>query len=115
MPNFRELSLLELKQYIKHNNIKIKHYYIMKREQLIELLSMSELPEEMKMDKITIIQLRAMAKERGIRGIWTLNREALMNVLFREAANKNQKNKDDADKHDDPQEHYSENVRVQNL
>ena len=115
MPNFHELSLLELKQYIKRNNIKIKHYYIMKREQLIELLSMDELPEEMKMDKLTIIQLREMAKERGIRGIWALNREALMNLLFRETPDKNEKNKHDADEHNDPQEHYAEDVGVQNL
>jgi hypothetical protein len=114
-PNFRELSLLELKQYIKRNNIKIKHYYIMKREQLIELLSMADLPEEIKMDKLTIIQLREMAKEQGVRGIWSLNREALMTLVFRETAHKNEKNKDDADKHDDPQEHYAENVGVQNL
>jgi hypothetical protein len=115
MPNFHELSLLELKQYIKQHNIKIKHYYIMKRADLAELLSMAELPEEIRMDKITIVQLREMAKERGVRGIWALNREALMNLLFHEAPHKNEKNKNDADKHDDPQEHYTENVGVQNL
>jgi len=115
MPNFHELSLIELKQYIKQHNIKIKHYYIMKRDQLAELLSMADLPEEIKMDKITILQLREMAKERGIRGIWALNREALMNVLFHESLDKNQKYKNDTDKHDDPQECDTKNVRVENL
>jgi hypothetical protein len=115
MPNFHELSLLELKQYVKQHNIKIKHYYIMKRADLAELLSMAELPEEIRMDKITIVQLREMAKERGVRGIWALNREALMNLLFHESPDKNQKYKNDADKHDDPQECEPKNVGVKNL
>lgn len=115
MPNFHELSLLELKQYVKQHNIKIKHYYIMKRADLAELLSMAELPQEIKMDKLTIIELREMAKERGVRGIWALNREALMQLLFHEPLDKDQKNKNDADKHDDPQECDTKNVRVHNL
>jgi hypothetical protein len=74
------MSLVELKQQAKGR--RIKQYYIMKRQQLIEVLSMGELPLSMKIEKYTIHELRAMAKEKGIRGFWGLHRDKLVDLLF---------------------------------
>jgi hypothetical protein len=100
------MSLLELKQAAKGR--RIKQYYIMKRKQLIEILSLDELPLEMKIEKMTIIELREQAKERGIKGFWNLNREGLVELLYKTAADKNEKNKSHTNEHDDPQQHDSE-------
>jgi hypothetical protein len=114
-PNYSTLSLLELKQVAKTR--RIKQYYIMKRAALIELLSLPELPAAYRIQKLTIHQLRDMAKQQGIRGFWGLNRHALVQLLYpdeeggdvhKTAANKNEKNQSNADKHDDPQKHDAE-------
>ena len=76
------LSLVELKQLAKGR--RIKQYYILKRAQLIQLLSLPELPETYKIEKLTIHQLREMAKNKGIRGFWDLHRDALVRLLFPE-------------------------------
>ena len=74
------MSLVELKQSAKGR--RIKQYYIMKRHQLIQLLSMDELPECFRIEKLTIHQLREQARQKGIRGFWTLHREDLVNLLY---------------------------------
>jgi hypothetical protein len=74
------LSLIELKQLAKQR--RIKQYYILKRAQLIQLLSLSELPKSFIIEKMTITQLREEAKRKGIRGFWTLRREQLVELLF---------------------------------
>lgn len=76
------LSLVELKQLAKGR--RIKQYYILKRAQLIQLLSMPDLPESYKIEKMTILQLREMAKSKGIRGFWDLHRDDLVRLLFPE-------------------------------
>jgi len=76
------LSLVELKQLAKGR--RIKQYYILKRTQLIQLLSLPELPETYKIEKFTIHQLREMAKTKGIRGFWSLHRDDLVHLLFPE-------------------------------
>lgn len=81
------MSLVELKQAAKGR--RIKQYYIMKRQQLIEILSMSELPEAMKIEKYTIHELRAMAKTKGMRGFWSLHRDDLVKMLFPEHNQRN--------------------------
>ncbi len=73
------LSLVELKQKAKGR--RIKQYYIMKRHQLIHLLSLPELPQELVLEKLTILQLRDEAKARGIRGFWSLSRGELLELL----------------------------------
>ncbi len=75
----------------------------MKRHDLIRLLSMPELPESFKLEKLTIVQLREQAKEKGLRGFWTLSRSELMNLLYPPLPTK-QKNEDrnQEDEHDDP-------------
>jgi hypothetical protein len=73
------LSLVELKQRAKGR--RIKQYYIMKRHQLIQILSLPELPQELVLEKLTILQLRDEAKTRGIRGFWSLSRGELLELL----------------------------------
>ncbi len=76
------MSLVELKQAAKGR--RIKQYYIMKRQQLIQILSLPELPETMKIEKYTIHELRKMAKDKGMRGFWNLHRDELVQRLFPE-------------------------------
>lgn len=107
--DYASMSLIELKQAAKGR--RIKQYYIMKRHQLIEILSLAELPFEMKLEKMTIVELREEATRRGIKGFWALNRDALVHLLYprnQTAADKNEKDKGDANKHDDPQEHNTQ-------
>lgn len=113
------MSLVELKQLAKER--RIKQYYIMKRHQLIQLLSMKELPEALKVEKMTIHELREEAKRRGMRGFWALRRDKLVQTLFPEhhiqetASNENQKDQGHTDKHNDPQKHDAEHVRINKL
>jgi hypothetical protein len=74
------LSLVELKQRAKGR--RIKQYYIMKRLQLIQLLSLPELPQTLLLEKLTIVELREEAKSRGIRGFWGLSRGDLLEMLY---------------------------------
>lgn len=74
------LSLVELKQLAKQR--RIKQYYILKRAQLVQLLSMAELPKSFIIEKMTISELREEAKRKGVRGFWTLRREQLVELLF---------------------------------
>lgn len=74
------LSLVDLKQLAKGR--RIKQYYIMKRHQLIQILSLPELPEQMRREKLTIQELREEAKRKGVRGFWSLHREDLLNLLY---------------------------------
>jgi len=78
-------------------------YYTMKRHDLIRLLSLPELPESFKLEKLTIVQLREQAKEKGLRGFWTLSRSDLMNLLYPSLPTK-EKNEDrnQQDDHEDP-------------
>jgi hypothetical protein len=78
------LSLVELKQRAKGR--RIKQYYIMKRLQLIQLLSLPELPKDLVLEKLTIVELREEAKKRGIRGFWGLSRGELLEMLYPSAS-----------------------------
>ena len=113
------MSLVELKQLAKER--RIKQYYIMKRAQLIQLLSMKELPEALRVEKMTIHDLRDEAKRRGLRGFWAMRRDKLVDLLFPEhhiheaTSNQNQKDERHTDKHDNPQKHDAEHVRINKL
>lgn len=111
--DYSTMSLVQLKKAAKGR--RIKQYYIMKRVDLIRILSLPELPQEMKIEKMTIHQLRQTAKDRGIRGFWGLNRSALVELLFHTSANQNQQDKGDADKHYTPEKENAHNVGVENL
>ena len=67
------MSLIELNKLAQTK--KIKQYYIMKRAELIELLMMEELPFKMRLQKMTISEMRAIAKQRGMRGFWSLSKD----------------------------------------
>lgn len=114
------MSLVELKQVAKTRHI--KQYYIMRRHELIHLLTMKTLPEEMKIEKMTIIELRNIAKQRGYRGFWTLHRDQMVELLFpnyrdnrQTPADKYQKYQCNTHEHDDPQQHDAKDIRIQNV
>lgn len=113
--DYSAMSLIELKKHAKTR--RIKQYYIMKRRQLIELLSMKELPESLVIEKMTIHQLREKAKERNIRGFWNLRREQLVELLFSQnnSTDQNEKNQGNADKHNHPQKHDTQEIRIENV
>jgi hypothetical protein len=54
----------------------------MKRSALIQLLSLPDLPEEIRREKLTIHQLRDEAKRKGIRGFWSMHRSDLLTLLY---------------------------------
>ena len=110
--DYSTLSLVELKKAAKGR--RIKQYYIMKRIELIRILSLPELPQEMKIEKMTIHELRRQAKERNIRGFWQLNRNGLVELLFHTPTNQNQEDKGNTDKHDTPEKENTHDVRVEN-
>ena len=116
-PNYSKMYLSELKLIAKTRRIKM--YYIKSKEELIELVSMEELPLEMRIEKMTNKQLQAEAKTRGITGVTGLRRPALINILFpktddvsKTASNENQEDQSKTDEHHQPEEHDPEEVRV---
>ena len=108
MKNIQDMSLVELKQLAKGK--KIKQYYIMKRDDLIHLLMMEEIPFKYRLEKMTISEMRAIAKQRGMRGFWGLSKEQLCEKLF----GSHDEKKDDCEtgKHEDPENEYTKEVRV---
>lgn len=80
MEPYTSMSLVDLKKAAKGR--RIKQYYIMKRHQLIQLLSMPELPNSYRIEKFTIHELREQAREKGIRGFWSLHRDELVQLLY---------------------------------
>jgi ABC-type uncharacterized transport system ATPase component len=97
------MSLVELKQYAKTK--KIKQYYIMKRADLIEILTMKELPFKYTLEKMTITEMRMLAKERGMRGFWSLSKSQLSDKLF--ASHNEKKDNGEASEHEDPEDENS--------
>lgn len=117
---FTNMSLVELKAVAKEK--RIKHYYIMKRAQLIDILSLPELPVSFRIEKMSVRELYAEAKRRGIRGFWEMPRERLVELLFPDqhhprqtTPNKQEENKGNTDEHHPPQEHTTEEIRVEDL
>ena len=116
-PNYSKMYLSELKLIAKTRRIKM--YYVKSKDELIELLSMKELPLEMRIEKMTNKQLQAEAKTRGITGITGLRRPALINILFpktedisKTSSDENQENQSQTDEHHQPEEHDPEEVRI---
>ena len=115
--NYSKMYLSELKLIAKTRRIKM--YYIKSKEELVELLSMNELPLEMRIEKMTNKELQAEAKKRGITGVTGLRRPALINILFpktedinKTASDENQENQSQTDEHHEPEEHDPEEIRV---
>jgi hypothetical protein len=113
---YEQMSLVDLKK--EAQKLGVKHYYIMKKKQLIDLLVLPEVPKHLKIEKLTIHQLRDEAKKRGIRGFWTAPRDRLVELLYPDdnadqtPANKNEKNESNTNEHDEPQKHDPQEVGV---
>ena len=80
--DYHSMELPELKAIAKDRKPKIKHYYIMSRAQLIQVLLMEKLPEKMILEKKTLKELQAEAKTKGIPKVWSLRRHELMEILY---------------------------------
>ena len=104
------MSIIELKQLAKDR--RIKQYYIMRRAQLIQLLSLEQLPSAMILEKKTIIELREEAKQKGLRGFWRLTRAEILDLLYPNSQ-EDDKNNSKAGKHDQPESHDSKNVGIE--
>lgn len=102
------MSLVELKKLAKTK--KIKQYYIMKRAELIELLMMEELPFKLRLQKMTIAEMRAIAKQRGMRGFWSLSKEQLCEKLF--GSHDEEKDDSETREHKDPKYKDADEVRI---
>ena len=107
-PDYSSMYLADLKLIAKTRRIKM--YYIKSKEELVNLLNMPELPQAMKVEKMTIRELRQEAKARGVPSIWGRRRGDLVNILFPEnlqqaAPNENNQDERKAHEHHQPEEH----------
>lgn len=109
--DYHSMSLVELKKAAKEHRPKIKQYYIKSRLELIQILTMKEFPQEMIIAKKKISELRQEAIQRGFANIWKLKRSELVELLY-PSSQKNDKNDNHAEKHDDPKKGERKNVRV---
>ena len=116
-PEYQKMYLADLKILAKGRRIKL--YYVKTKDELIELLKMPELPLEMRIEKMTIHQLRAEAKKRNLSGFWELRRDALVNLLFPKtndvgetSPHKDQQNQSKTDEHHQPEQHNAKDVGV---
>lgn len=115
--NLDTLSLAELKKHSKGRGI--KQYYIMKKEDLLELLKMPAIPMKYRIEKMTITELRDIAKQRGLRGFWGLSKADITKLLFPEhqevnhtATDQHEKNDSKAGEHENPENQNAEKIRV---
>ena len=95
------MSLVELKQAAKNHEPKIKQYYILKRHELIKLLTMKELPQSYVLEKKKRSEMIAEAKARGYTKFWNLKKAELLELLY-PSLKKDGKNDDHAKEHNDP-------------
>jgi len=119
MSDLNALPLASLKNMAKGR--RIKQYYILPKARLVELLSMPELPSRYRIEKMTIIELREIARQRELRGFWNLNKYQLTRMLFPEndnaventASHQHEKNDSQAGKHENPENQDANQVRVE--
>lgn len=109
--DYHSMCLTELKQAAKAHTPKIKQYYIKSRLELIRLLTMTEFPTEMIIEKKTIAELRKEAQLRKLPNIWKLRRSELVEILYPSSKEDKQDN-NDGKEHDDPKEGEPEDVGV---
>lgn len=96
------MSLVELKDHAKNHKPKIKLYYIKKRHELIELLTMKELPKDLVLEKKKRSELIKEAKAKGYEKVWNLKKYELIELLY-PSFEKNDKDNNHAQKHNDPE------------
>ena len=112
------MYLADLKLIAKTRRIKM--YYVKTKDELVTLLRMPELPQAMKVEKMTIHELRKEAKKRNVSGFWNLRRGDLVRLLFPEnvseaTPDKNQQDQGKTHEHQQPEEHDPKEVGVQDL
>ena len=111
--DLHSMSLIELKKLAKEHRPGIKQYYIKTRVELIQLLSMKELPESFRIEKLTITELRKEAKTRNLGiNIWNMRKKELLELLYPSTQKENQNNQN-CKKHDDPEKSDSKNVGIE--
>ena len=99
--DYHSMSLVELKQAAKNHTPKIRQYYIKKRHELIELLSMPQLPESYILEKKKRTELIQEAKTKGYDKLWNLKKSELLELLY-PSTKQDYKDDDHTKKHDDP-------------
>ena len=107
---YSTMSLVELKKVAQTRNIKM--YYTKKRAELIQLLSMKELPMSFTIEKLTIVELRDEAKKKGMRGFWKLSRDELVALLYPTGGLRSNQQNDNTEADEHPQADNSSDVRV---
>lgn len=114
MPDYHDMSLVELKYAAKNHVPKIKQYYIKSRAELIQILTMGEFTQDMIVAKKTLAELRKEAKERKLPGIWNMRRAELVELLYPSNPGPKQNDKYDnsGKEHDDPKKGECEEVGV---
>jgi len=102
--NYHAMEYCELKQEAKERRIKL--YYVMRKAQLIQLLS-APLPEKYIVEKKKIEVLRQEARARGFHSVYKLTRSSLVELLYPHLCGTHNHHKDkyDTDKHHTPQKH----------
>ena len=105
------MSLVDLKNAAKLHLPPIKYYYVKSRKELIEIMSLPEMPQNMIQEKLRIQDLRTMAKARNIPNIWRMRRTELLTLLYPNAK-KDDENNDDAKEHDAPEKGEGKDVRI---
>lgn len=110
--DLHSMSLVELKKLAKEHTPKIKYYYIKSRVELIQILSMKELPETFRIEKLTIAELRKEAQKRDLGvNIWNMRKKDLLELLY-PSSQKQNKNDENSKEHNDPQKSDSEYIGV---
>lgn len=104
------MSLVELKKAAQTRSIKM--YYTKKRSELIQLLTMKELPASFVIEKFTILELRAEAKKRGMRGFWKLSRDDMVALLYPDGTLTTKKEDHNPEGHQSPQSEDTHDVGV---
>lgn len=109
---YHSMYISELKEEAKKRGIKF--YYIKKRAELIQLLTMKELPEINIVEKKTIKVLREEAKDKGIDKPYSYKREHLVRLLYPHlyTTEEHHKDYDGTQKHDNPKESNTQQVRI---
>jgi hypothetical protein len=108
--NYHIMEYCELKQEAKERRIKL--YYVMRKAQLIELLSMKTLPEKYIVEKKRIGELREEARARGFLSVYSFNRSGLVELLYPHLCGKSRsehqyKNHNNAYEHNTPKNYDS--------
>ena len=98
--DYHSMELPELKAIAKERKPRIKHYYIMHRAELIQVLLMDKLPQKMILEKKTLKELQVEAKAKNIPKVWSLRRHELMEILYPQVESTLSPKKKDEDNND---------------